>query len=322
MNKSLLALTVLGAFAGAASAQSSVTLSGGIDLGIRHMNDEWNMGTSNPPHSHFTLSGTEDLGNGLKAIFLLNHRFSPNNGAINVTGNSATQSPVYFYRNSWVGLAGSFGDVRLGRILMPMQTVNYLGEPWNGGDTVGNVFTGGIQSTIRSTNAIYYRSPNLGGLQVHAGIGAAEGQIAGECSNCSPVNAERPLGLAVVYAAGPLTVAAAFDRNTADRKTSGLYGKYDFGAVILQGMFETGDTSATTEVDRWSISASMPIGAAVLKAGYMNRSDENQKKVGLGMDYRLSKRTLIYSDVGKQSGSGYTALQRKAMFDVGIRHTF
>jgi predicted porin len=321
MKKSLVAAAVLWALSNAALAQSSVTLSGFVDLGVIRSNGQWSMGGSNSPYNAFTISVTENLGGGLRASALLNHRFRANDGSVNVPGNTATQSG-YFWRNSWVGLGGPFGDVRLGRILMPMQELNGQYEPWAGGDTVGNVHTGGIRSTSRSNNTIAYRSPNFSGLQLLAGISAAEGQVAGECGGCAPLNSERPFGVGVSYNAGPLSLAVAYDRNTADQKTKGVYGKYDFGVAAVWAQYERGDVSTTAEVSRWSISGSIPVGAAVFKVGYTRRADEEQKKLGAGVDYFLSKRTRLYSDIGKNSGTGFTALQKKTMFDVGMRHAF
>ncbi len=344
MKKSLLALAVLGTIAGAAQAQSSVTLSGAVDLGIRRVGTatghDWNMGTAGSSRSNFTLSGTEDLGGGMRAMFLLNHRFSPNSGAVNVAGNCvAAATPAanclvttqtYFWRNSWVGLAGAFGDVRLGRILAPLQDLNGSFDPWGGGDTVGSTHTGGINATVRTTNTIYYRTPSMGGLQGHAMIAAGEGQIPAEQGGLrgKPYNAERPMGFGVVYAAGPLRAAAMYDVNSADQKTIGLYGSYNAGFATLMGQYEKGDknisdaSTANVEVDRWSLAATMPFGAAVAKIGYTSWSDENIKKFGLGLDYNLSKRTTLYTNMGKVSGNGATTAAKKAAFDVGIWHRF
>lgn len=135
------------------------------------------MATAGSSRSNFTLSGTEDIGGGMRAIFLLNHRLRPNTGEFN-----------------------------------------------NPGDTLGSTHTGDINVTIHATNAIYCRSPSMGGLQLHAAVAAAEGQIAGEQGGTAakPLNKERPLGLGIVYAAGPLRVAVAFDKSSADQKTTGL----------------------------------------------------------------------------------------------------
>lgn len=323
MKKSLLALAVLSAFTGAASAQSSVTLSGAIDLGVVRENGAWTMRTSGSSRTNFTLSGTEDLGGGMRAFFLANHRFSAATGQINapqVASGNAT-----FWRQAWVGLGGGFGDVRLGKMLMPLQDFNGQYDPWGGGDTVGSTHTGGLNATVRATNTIYYRSPNLGGMQFHAGIAAAENQIAGECTSCAPLNAERPVGFGVNYSAGPLRLAAAYDRNTADQKTIGLYGAFNFGAAELLGQYEKGDRNAAQggdDLGRWSISTRVPMGAAVFKAGYTKWSDEEVSKFGLGLDYNLSKRTQLYTNVGKLSGDSQSSLAKKARFDAGIFHRF
>jgi len=337
MKKSLLALAVLGVFASAASAQSSVTLSGGVDLGVIYKGPtkDWTMGTSGSSASFFTLSGSEDLGGGMKAFFLMNHRFRPNTGEINVAGNVAGTSPQYFWRQSWVGLSGGFGDVRLGKMLMPLQDFNGGFEPWFGGDTVGATHTGGPVATVRATNAIYYRSPSMGGLQLHAGIGAAEGQIAAECGSCTPLNKERPMGLGLRYDAGPLSAAVAFDRNTADFDTVGLYGKYNFGAAILYGQYEKSEITTTIDDNRFSVGADVPFGAWTGKVGLLRikrdlaaGSSASQTKLGLGLWYALSKRTSLYTDLGKPSGdnlstgASLTSNEKKASFDLGIRHKF
>jgi predicted porin len=327
MKKSLLALAVLGAFAGAASAQSSVTLSGGIDAAIQRVNGDYNMSTGNSGRTNFTLSGREDLGGGMYAFFALNHRFSQNTGAIN---------SVNFWRQTWVGLGGAFGDVRLGRMLPVLQEFNGGFDPF-GTETVGSTHTGGLNaglaSAARINNAIYYRSPMLGGLQVHANIAAGDNNNAGGTGSA----AERPVGLGARYAAGPLTFAVAYDRNGNDGKTKGIYGAYNFGVANVMFQWENGDcgalatvagttwscgTGTTTDVSVWSIGARVPMGAATFKAGYRSNSDLEQKKLGLGLDYSLSKRTIVYTDVAKQSGDGFSSTAKKAQFDVGIWHRF
>jgi predicted porin len=331
MKKSLLALAVLSAVAGAASAQSSVTLSGRVDAGVVRNNGQWSLGGSQSGYNSFTLSGNEDLGGGMRAFFALNHRFGINSGATNVTGTNG------FWRNSWVGLGGAFGDVRMGRILMPLQDMNGGYDAFDTG-YVGSTHTGGILATIRATNAIYYRSPSMGGLFVHAAIAAGEGQLTGECQfnvgvaiNCGVgAFSERPVGFGVGYGAGPIRLGFAYDKNGVEQKTTGLYAGYNMGFANLMFQYEKGDRSATLEVDRWSVSAKVPLGAVTFKAGYLSASDEDFKKFGLGLQYDLSKRTNFYTNMGKQSGNGTvmgaTAAARntskKAKFDVGVSHAF
>ena len=312
MKRSLLALAALTAFAGVASAQSTVTLSGSVDMAVQRTNDAWNMSTGNSGRSAFTLSGKEDLGGGMSAIFLMNHRFNPGTGAIT--------SPN-FWRQAWVGLGGGFGTVRMGRMLPVLQTFNGDFDPF-GTETIGSTHTGGFNAGLagsaRLNNAIYYQSPSMGGLSLHANIAAADGNL-----NAAAANApERPMGLGVNYAAGPVRVALAYDTGATDLKTIGLYGSYNAGFGTLMAQFERGDTSPTTDQTAYSIGARVPMGAATIKAGFRNNSDANQKKIGLGLDYSLSKRTIVYTDVAKQSGNGFSATAKKAQFDVGVWHKF
>lgn len=325
MKKSLLALAVLGAFAGAASAQSSVTLSGGIDAAIQRTNGAWNMSTGNSGRTNFTLSGREDLGGGMYAFFALNYRFSQGSGQTN-----SAYSPTQFWRQDWVGLGGNFGDVRLGRMLPVLQEFNGGFDPF-GTETVGSTHTGGLNAGLaggsRINNAVYYRSPNMGGLQVHANIAAGDQQRSGSATANFTDGNERPVGLGAIYAAGPLRLAVAYDRNTNDGKTKGVYGGYDFGVANVMFQWENGDTGPATNAGAsdqslWSIGARVPMGAATFKAGYRNNSDAEQKKFGLGVDYNLSKRTIVYADVAKQSGDGYSTAAKKSQFDVGIWHKF
>ena len=183
MKWSLIALATLTAAAGSASAQSSVTLSGSVDAGVRRVGtatgNDWQMGGSGSGFNRFILSGREDLGGGMSATFSLQHRFNIQNGTIGGTTFAQPANANVFWRESWVGLGGGFGDVRLGRILMPLQDMNGGFEPW-GVSTVASVHTGGINATIRGNNVIYYRSPSMGGLSVHAAVAAAEGQLNAE----------------------------------------------------------------------------------------------------------------------------------------------
>ena len=324
MKRSLLALAALTAFAGVATAQSSVTLSGRLDAGLVRSAGQWSMAGSQSGYNAFSLSGTEDLGGGMRAFFMMNHRFSVQNGTNNSGGNASTLGGGNFWRNAWVGLGGGFGDVRLGRILMPLQDVNGGYDAFDTG-TVGSVHVNGLfnVANVRANSAIYYRTPRMGGFFAHAAIAAGEGQLN------SGANSERPMGFAVGYAAGPLSVAAAMDRSPANLDTVGLYAKYNFGAVTVMGQFEKGDETATLSTKGYSFSAVIPVGVGRIMAGYARidpsgtgGARSTHSKFGIGGEYNLSKRTLIYSDIGKRSGSGLASSATNAMFDLGVRHAF
>jgi predicted porin len=378
MKKTLLALAVLSAFAGAASAQSSVTLSGSLDAGLRRVAvagagtgtvNDWRVAGSQSAYNNFTLSGVEDLGAGARAFFTLNHRFTLNNGVDNgfsVNGGAvpvAGAAPEPFWRNAFVGIGGGFGDVRIGRILMPLQDMNGGFDAFNIG-TVATLHTQGINATNRANNALSYRSPNLGGVSVMISAAANEGQLQNEIGANAPfgyfaatnqMNTKRPMGVNVRYAAGPVNVGFAYDKNSADMKTIGVYGSFDFGRVKLMGQFEKGDnytakapvilrTTPDENVKAFSLGLTAPLGPVLLRTGVEKikgtginggptLTNRGATKFGFGGDYILSKRTNLYTDIGKWSGNRvrtavtgspgvFNTAAQKVQFDFGVTHKF
>jgi len=125
MKKSLLALAALTAFAGAASAQSSVTLFGGADLNYRSVSSGVNkfsgMAQDGIYSSRIGVMGVEDLGGGLKAGFHFEGGMNPDTG---------TPGGFNFLRKSTIGLMGGFGELRFGRDYTPTFTVHGVADPF------------------------------------------------------------------------------------------------------------------------------------------------------------------------------------------------
>ena len=327
MKKSLLALAVLGAFAGAASAQSSVTIYGLLDQGIYKGNGG---GATNPganglskawqvkqaAGSRLGFRGNEDIGGGLSAQFQIEHRFTPDDG------NAAA---VFWAGRSYVQLtSAAAGAVYLGREYAPWFWPAVKSDPF-GWDGVGQISThqtalyandnGG--SGVRTANTVGYKSPNMGGLTVQAAVGLGEGSATGG----------RNTGFNVEYGAGPIYAAMGFDKiaggpNDGNSIVNGAF-HYDFGVAKAIAYFARGKTGGgeLTNTD-FSLAASAPVGGGRLKAAFTQLkldNDDKLKKVGLGYDYPLSKRTNVYADVGIAAQKG---VDRNNAFAVGLKHTF
>jgi len=348
MRRSLTATAILCAFAGVANAQSAVRISGAVDLGIRRVGidtaagpaDQWLMQTGGSPRSSVNFSGEEDLGAGLQTFFFLNHRFNPDDGTINQrgNGNNGPAGSTQFWRNSWVGMRGSLGEVRLGRMMVPLHDFNGPFEPWNGGDTVATVHTNGVNTPPRENHMVYYKSPVLSGFQAVASVASRFGQ-----SNLNGVNNDgpkTPIGYGIRYDSALFSVAFAQDRSDKDVKTTGLYGKVNIGNVLLATQYERGDQGLPTTGPRIpknkhiSVSARITAGLFLVKVGYLRNFDEqlnggtlvyaagkHNDKLGLGFDYALSKRTFLYADVSKRYGDA-TAGAKVTNLDAGILHRF
>jgi len=331
MKKSLLALAVLGAFAGAASAQSSVTLYGLIDANLGKDFGSAAKRMSQGASSRLGFRGAEDLGGGTSAIFQIEHRFRPWNGTIN-GGNGVNGSPVTFWQaRSYVGLQGGFGNIRIGREYDgAFFHSEVVADPW-GWDTVVSSMTVGVTSGSASSNfnvnrAVTYNSPVMGGFSF-------SGQIAESNDNCGASGignsgatfgtcTKKPYSFGASYAAGPVSVGVGYDNPGNDfDKFMGVRASYDLGAAKLWGFLGNGNTATNAKVKSWMLAATVPVGQAEFRAALMSRDVGGVKNIsglGLGYFYALSKRTTLYTDFARNS----KLTAEKTAYDFGIRHSF
>ena len=250
MKKTLLAAALLAGFAGAASAQSSVTLYGVVDGGLRYQQVSRNNldGTNNfgvaygqQSGNRFGMKGVESLGNGNNAIFMLESGFDLGNG-------TSQQGGRLFGRQSWVGVQNdAWGEVRLGRMLS--LTTDYLVnavDPFGAGFgqlNMGNAFTSG--NTVRLDNTLMYKTPTMSGFQAGLGYSFATGLSSNGGTTgygFESSNNTRQLTAGLKYANGPIYAAASYEKAYAANSTVvngqsvnnwNIAGSYDFKVVKL-----------------------------------------------------------------------------------------
>ena len=249
MKKSLIALAVMAA-AGAASAQSSVTLFGIVDATLAWGRgngagsvDRFQLTNSGYNSSRLGFRGTEDLGGGMSASFWLEAGLNNDNGsgAATNTNNTLTGSTggggLTFNRRSTVSLGGNWGEVRLGRDYTPAFWNLTVFDPFgtngvgtnqmlNGVGSAVNPFTGtaaassnpgGFYPTqVRASNSIGYFLPrNLGGFYGQAQYYSGENQTL-------PARDGKGYGARIGYAAGPFNVALGYGRTHISSSFVGL----------------------------------------------------------------------------------------------------
>jgi predicted porin len=308
MKKSLLALAVLGAFAGAASAQSSVTLYGKLDLGFAKEAGKADKQVRDGSSSRLGFRGVEDLGGGLKAMFQIEHRFNPDTGTVTNT--------AFWHGLSTVGLGGSFGTVNLGRqYTAAFSLATNVIDPF-GGDTVADLRGESLTKSVarlRTENSVRYDGA-FGGLKVAADI--AETPAGG---------VDRPYSVAAQYAAGPFMVAASYDNPTgANDNLATLGGSYAFGPAKVSLGIGRGDNDSNVRVKQALAGVTVSVGAAgQVLAGYAQQevgTADATKKVSLGYRHNLSKRTQLYTDVTRVND--LLSKTEKTGYDFGVIHTF
>ena len=182
MKKTLLAASLLGAFAVSAQAQSSVTLYGTLDAGLVFSNNQlghsnFQQGSGSVSNTLFGVRGNEDLGGGLHAIFTLESGFNLNNGAFKENG-------TMFNRQAYVGLkSDQYGQITLGRQYDSM--VDYLAPISAAGYGYGNNLAAhpfdndNLDGTFSVKNSVKYTSANYNGIQFGGlyGFSNAAGQF-------------------------------------------------------------------------------------------------------------------------------------------------
>ena len=250
MKKTLLAAALLAGFAGAASAQSSVTLYGVLDGGLRYQQVSLangdgvnNIGLAYGQQSgnRWGMKGVESLGNGNNAIFMIESGFDLGNGA-------SQQGGRLFGRQSWMGLENkSWGQVRLGRMLS--LTTDYLVnavDPFGAGFgqlNMGHAFTSG--NTVRLDNTLMYKTPNMSGFEAGLGYSFATGLTSNGGTTgygFATSNNSRQLTVGAKYANGPFYAAASYEKAYAAETSAqngnsvnnwNIAGSYDFKVLKL-----------------------------------------------------------------------------------------
>lgn len=342
MKKSLLALAVLGAFAGVASAQSSVTLFGIVDVNARAVKNDGvgtrkTLSTDGLNSSRLGFRGVEDLGGGLRAAFHLEGGLQPDDG---------TNSKFDFRRKSTVSLIGGFGEIRLGRDYTPSFWNTTIFDPFgtNGiGSSLNLAHNVGQITYVRSSNSIGYFLPSkIGGLYGQAMVAAGEG------------GAGKYYGGRIGFAAGPFDIAFAAGRQ--DVGVSGgaprfehmnVGGSYDFGIAKLMGQYnrETLKTPVQVKETRYLVGAVVPMGQGEIHASYTVTNEtsalnRDARQLALGYVYNLSKRTAIYGTVARIDNQNNSLAAANTRFsiaggapgiraggnstgaEVGVRHIF
>ncbi|OWY28519.1 porin [Herbaspirillum robiniae] len=323
MKKKAFALAALGLIsATAAQAQSSVTIYGLIDTGVTYMSNVKKAGVNEngsrfgidsgiSSSSRIGFRGTEDLGGGLKALFVLENGFNGDTGGMGSSG-------VLFDRKSVVGLSGGFGTVTVGR---QADYLDDIGSKYTSAQTFGSNSQKGAHannidrtSTGRNDNSVRFDTANLSGFT--GSLYYAFGEVAGKTS------AGQGFGIGGNYANGPFGIGAAYfqtklSANAApysagdtNLKTFTIGTSYQFGPAKLYGAWSQG--KRPTAANQTSRLAS--VGAA-RKANIFD----------IGVDYALSQNlhllgSVIHSrmDFNRVAGSTFSTSGKTTQFNLGV----
>jgi predicted porin len=341
MKKTLVAIAALTAVS--AFAQSSVGIKGTFDPSFRNQVTTYGDGavrsTSGLANnvqgtSQVTFFGTEDIGGGLKANFLLENDFDATTDAKSNWGNATNGGETY------VGLAGGFGDIKLGAPNSPSLDVSAR-TPF--GTKIGSGFgTAQGLSHVRENNQFVYSTPEFAGLTLK--VASASKTTTGAAANlgtaATAATSKSDIGL--TYANGPLkAVLANYSQAGVHKQTHGyvaytmgnLTATYGFGKderVSAVAAASTTAARAAGKSSNYNVAVAYAMGATTLMATTGKLDDKTTdnwdiKMTAVGAKYDLSKRTSVYARYAKQTYDNSTnaliAKEQKTTA-VGIQHNF
>ncbi|MCA1248604.1 porin [Massilia sp. MS-15] len=339
MKMKSLAIALLTVLPLAAHAQTSVQIYGIADasIGIEDTDAPGEdsrtvISSGTQATSRIGFRGTEDLGNGLKALFNIEAGYAIDTGAQDTAG--------LFQRRAVVGLQGSFGTVTIGREYSPVAAVAQSADPL-GHAYYGSALTGfGTgRLTRRLSNSVNYRSNDLSGFAVLAAYSAGERQTNDPSGSL--------VGVAAEYKNGPLYLGAAYQQTerlaTGDDKEYTIGAGYNFGAVDLRAVYMEADpTGGNNDFKYLSLGGSYTAGPNKFHlTGHQQRLENGARGNGISLaySYALSKRTSVYTAYAHVRNNGSatfglvspggsvvpptTALGADpSVFNLGVRHSF
>ncbi|GLW61088.1 hypothetical protein Hthe01_14370 [Hydrogenophilus thermoluteolus] len=337
MQKKLIALAVAGLVAAPAMAQSNVTIYGVADayfgFGSDDNDDISAINSGGLAGSRIGFKGSEDLGNGLKAVFTLEQGY-----AIDTGKASPSVGDSVFSRQAWVGLQGSFGTVSLGRQYAPGYFVADYDALLSSSAispqstlSVLNGMTITPNSPARWDNSVKYTG-SFDAVNVQAIYSMGTTEVAP-----SGVSDDDKYGLSAAYANGPVNVGVIYHNvggtgTNPDQKEWLIGAGYDFGAAKVVGSYQkVSDSGNVRDLDAklWNLGVIVPMGGGNIHVAYA-QSDVDFPNMGenwepssytLAYTYPFSKRTTAYAGYQKLDYDTDTK-DDKDLFVVGVNHKF
>ncbi|OWY38665.1 porin [Xenophilus sp. AP218F] len=265
--------------------------------------------------SRIGFKGSENLGNGLKAIWQVETGF----GIDGTTGNSSTDTGTFANRESFVGLQGSFGKVRVGHVtdlLSDTQATDNLTSPRR--DFSGAMFPLYEKHSYyndfgdgRFKNSVRYDSPEFAGFSGSIQYGAGEKQDAGQMKQGNHAAAKlayKNSGFFGAYAHAEKFNTFGSENHKVDRIEGG-YSANDLYLAATYQRAKAAKSAGEVKVDAWALAAGYTIGQWVPFVQYSQRgdyslngqnvADSGTKQWAIAVDYKLSKQTTLRAGYGE-----------------------
>jgi predicted porin len=260
--------------------------------------------------SRIGFKANKELENGMKALFQVEQEIRYDNGS----------GAAWASRDSFVGLSGDFGMVRLGFFDTPLKTVRSRTDLF--GDQIGDARNltrlrpqyANADFDTRFRNGIHYRTPSFNGLtgDIHYSTNTTD-------STNPPDDDRDALSLSVTYRSKEAYVALAheqYERTGFDYSAMRLGAYYDFGDLRVTGLGQWADLKALGDVDTYGLGLRYKMGKTALKGQYYwtdaDGTNTDANMLALGVDYSLDKSTTVYAAYARTDNDDNAAFSMAA----------
>ncbi len=343
MKKSILAIAVLAATTMAATAAvAAPTVYGNVHVSIDtyDKSDGTGAGTNGDPNmvsqtSAFGIKGSEDLGDGLKAIYKLEWQVDVADGGVRIDGSTEGGNAGLIKRDQFVGLKGGWGTAQVGTMSTNYKEKGgqvdalYRTEIEGRGfmNTQSQLHNGRSLQRGRMTNLAKYTSPKMAGIQIvlDTTFSDSENEAFGAGARWTNKSFLVFIDYIDQVPFGPVAIAKQLQARTTDTTSAvKVGGKYTAKAWFLGGQYE--DAQDVTDFDYvhvnggWNINKNNTLILTVGEKSHVDNSLEDTQSVMVAYNHKLSKMTNVYVGYGDKSSD--KADNEDSVFTLGIRKKF
>jgi len=326
MNKKLITLAVAAAMAAPLAVSAEPTIYGRMDTAIQYTDaddssiEAWDVDTGT---TRVGLKVSEDLGNGLSAIYQAEWQFSSSEGG-------STDGDSFKNRLAYGGLSGSFGTVTIGRQWTPhyaaVDKTDVFNNPDNAGTGPGLVNANKYYiGPTRAGNQVIYKSPNFNGFYGAVSLQMDRDEGGSDSEGIDVWNA------ALNYENGPISLGLSYlesDEDISDDELWGFGGSYNFGMFKIIGQYEDLDSGDDgNDQDAWALVGEAFFGNNTVRLTYGERDYDESPDVdvyGISLQHNFSSRTRVYVEyiANEYDSDGDTDDVDRDQFNIGLRHDF
>jgi len=337
MKKNIIALAVASAIAAPVAFADAPVVYGKINVAIEDSKDYGT--TTEDRDSRIGVKGSEDLGNGLKAVYKMEFGADVGDSFGGLSG-----------RNAYIGLAGGFGTVLMGRHDSPFkmsQVKDVFGDntfaDMGKKQVTGGLGLGGKSGELRLDNVIAYVSPSFSGVKLIAAASGAQSEDALSAvkdEQNSEAEIANAYSVALTYGSTKkgLYLAAAMDN--ADEEYSETAGQewthtrfgaqYKTGGLLVNATYQDfdADIANSDEGSNVQVGVAYAMGKFMPKAKYFSTDyetagAEDGTGYAIGLDYKLGKKTTAYVEyVSSEDMANATGEDDFTSASVGLIHKF